>query len=58
MIKITAKDFAKIVSGELIGISGDEIINQVPVINSKPLQQKTHSLPPLWAKNLMAMIMF
>ena len=41
MIKITAKEFAKIVSGELIGISGDEIINQVPVINSAAATKDT-----------------
>ncbi len=35
MIKISAKEFAQIVSGELVAISDDEVLNQMPVINSK-----------------------
>jgi UDP-N-acetylmuramoyl-tripeptide--D-alanyl-D-alanine ligase len=35
MIKISAKEFAQIVSGELFAIADDEVLNQSPVINSK-----------------------
>lgn len=35
MIKISAKEFAQIVSGELVAIADNQILNQTPVINSK-----------------------
>jgi UDP-N-acetylmuramoyl-tripeptide--D-alanyl-D-alanine ligase len=35
MIKISAKEFAQIVSGEIVAIADDEVLNQSPVINSK-----------------------
>ena len=35
MLKITAAEFAKIVSGQLHEISESTVIDQVPVINSK-----------------------
>ena len=41
MIKISAKEFAEIVSGELIGIPENQIINQIPVINSAAATKDT-----------------
>ena len=41
MIKISAKEFAEIVSGELIGIPESQIINQIPVINSAAATKDT-----------------
>ena len=35
MIKISAKEFAQIVSGEIVAIADDEVLNQSPVISSK-----------------------
>lgn len=35
MIKISAKEFAQIVSGQLFAISDDEVLSQTPAINSK-----------------------
>jgi UDP-N-acetylmuramoyl-tripeptide--D-alanyl-D-alanine ligase len=35
MIKITAKEFARVVNGEINGIDAEEVLNYLPTINSK-----------------------
>ena len=35
MIKITAKEFARVVNGEINGIDEEEVLNYLPTINSK-----------------------
>lgn len=56
MIKISAGEFAKIISGSLHDIDPQMIINQSPVINSKK-QVQISSLWLLLDQKLMAMIM-
>ena len=56
MIKISAAEFAKVVSGKLHLLSEETILNEIPVINSKR-HSRGHSLLPLRVSMLMAMIL-
>ena len=34
MIKLTAKEFAEIVDGQLIDLAEDKVLNQIPIVNT------------------------